>query len=156
MKNTKLDLCQAAVLGAAIGDAMGVPYEFLGRDEVRDVYCSEMIGNDTDSGISSRWGRLIPAGCWSDDTSMLIASMDAIAKEFSLLFEKAAGILPIQVGRKIGQCIMDDFRERFATVTVILHFFRAHVRIFGIKRKMQMNQISLFGTGKMCVIRIVV
>jgi hypothetical protein len=34
--------------------------------------------------------------------------MDAIAKEFSLLFEKAAGILPIQVGRKIGQCIMDD------------------------------------------------
>ena len=81
MKNTKLDLCQAAVLGAAIGDAMGVPYEFLGRDEVRDVYCSEMIGNDTDSGISSRWGRLIPAGCWSDDTSMLIASMDAIAKD---------------------------------------------------------------------------
>lgn len=31
--------------------------------------------------INSRWGRLIPAGCWSDNTSMLIASMDAIAKD---------------------------------------------------------------------------
>ena len=74
------DICKALVLGAAVGDAMGVPFEFLHRDEVRTVYRPEMCGNDVGPMIESRWGRLIPAGCWSDDTSMLIASMDAIAE----------------------------------------------------------------------------
>ena len=74
-------LSRATILGAAVGDAMGVPYEFLSRSEVRKVYRPEMCGNDVEPIIDSRWGRLIPAGCWSDDTSMLIASMDAIAKD---------------------------------------------------------------------------
>ena len=76
-----LDICRGAVLGAAVGDAMGVPFEFLSRSEVRKVYRPEMCGNDVEPVIDSRWGQLIPAGCWSDDTSMLIASMDAVAKD---------------------------------------------------------------------------
>lgn len=60
---------------------MGVPFEFLSRQEVRSLYRPELCGNDILPQIPSRWGRLIPAGCWSDDTSMLIASMDAIAKD---------------------------------------------------------------------------
>ena len=76
-----MNICQTTVLGAAVGDAMGVPFEFLSRAEVRKAYRPEMCGNDVEPIINSRWGRLIPAGCWSDDTSMLLASMDAIAKD---------------------------------------------------------------------------
>lgn len=76
-----VEICRNAVLGAAIGDAMGVPFEFLSRAEVREAYRPEMCGCDAEPIIDSRWGRLLPAGCWSDDTSMLIASMDAIAKD---------------------------------------------------------------------------
>ena len=71
---------RSCVIGAAIGDAMGVPFEFLSRAEVRKIYRSEMCGNDIAPTLDSYWGQRIPAGCWSDDTSMMVASMDAIAK----------------------------------------------------------------------------
>lgn len=67
-----------AVLGFAVGDAFGVPVEFLKREEVKQINLKEMVGRDTTDQIYSRWGKLIPAGSWSDDTSMLIASMDSI------------------------------------------------------------------------------
>ena len=55
-----------AVYGAAVGDALGVPYEFMGRDTFE---CTGMV-----SGGSH--GQ--PAGTFSDDTSMMLATCDSI------------------------------------------------------------------------------
>ena len=57
------------IMGLVIGDAFGVPYEFQHRGtfEVSD----EMIGGGTH-------GQ--PVGTWSDDTSMVLASMNGYIK----------------------------------------------------------------------------
>lgn len=62
-KNRKL---VDAVFGLAIGDALGVPYEFKDRGEFE---CTEMTGY-------GNHGQ--PAGTWSDDTSMTIATAKSI------------------------------------------------------------------------------
>ena len=55
-----------AILGLAIGDALGVPYEF----EKRGTFlCTEMVGYGTHNQ---------PEGTWSDDTSMVLATMDSL------------------------------------------------------------------------------
>lgn len=54
-----------AVYGFAVGDALGVPYEFKDRG----LRCTDMIGGGT-------WGQI--AGTWSDDTSLLLATCDSI------------------------------------------------------------------------------
>lgn len=69
------------LLGFALGDALGVPVEFLDRDFIRNLNITEMEGKDTNLQFESRWGNLITAGSWSDDTSMLIAGMDAIIQK---------------------------------------------------------------------------
>ena len=69
-----------AVLGQAVGDAFGVPVEFMSRREVRKLHLTEMVGKNTPVEFSSRWSTLIPAGAWSDDTSMMLASMDAFVR----------------------------------------------------------------------------
>lgn len=55
-----------AVYGAAVGDALGVPFEFKERGTFE---CSGMVGNGTH-------GQ--PAGTFSDDTSMLLATCDSL------------------------------------------------------------------------------
>lgn len=50
-----------AIYGLAIGDALGVPYEFKVRGSFK---CTDMIGYETHNQ---------PEGTWSDDTSMTIA-----------------------------------------------------------------------------------
>ena len=69
------------VYGLAVGDALGVPYEFRGRDTFE---CSGMVGHGTHDQ---------PAGTWSDDTSMTLATCDSI--------------------REKGRIDVDDIRERF-------------------------------------------
>lgn len=54
------------VYGAAVADALGVPYEFLSRDS---FCCTDMVGYGTHNR---------PAGTWSDDTAMLLATCDSI------------------------------------------------------------------------------
>lgn len=54
------------VYGAAVGDALGVPYEFKGRDSFE---CAGMVSGGTH-------GQ--PAGTFSDDTSMMLATSDSI------------------------------------------------------------------------------
>lgn len=55
-----------AVYGAAVGDALGVPFEFKWRG---DFECTDMVGYGTHSQ---------PAGTFSDDSSMLLALCDSI------------------------------------------------------------------------------
>ena len=71
----KADVAVNALIGQAVGDAFGVPVEFLSRAEVRGMNLRDMIGSDTDPRPESRWGSMILAGSWSDDTSMTVASM---------------------------------------------------------------------------------
>lgn len=56
------------IYGMAIGDAVGVPYEFKPRGS---FHCTNMTGYGTH-------GQ--PAGTWSDDTSMAIALCDSYRK----------------------------------------------------------------------------
>ena len=54
------------IYGLAVGDALGVPYEFRPRGTFE---CTDMIGYGTH-------GQ--PAGTWSDDTSLTLATCDSI------------------------------------------------------------------------------
>ena len=70
-----------ALIGQALGDAFGVPVEFLSRREVRSLNLQEMIGSDSGQILDSLWGDTIPAGGWSDDTSMTVASMASFIRK---------------------------------------------------------------------------
>ncbi|MBP5710027.1 MAG: ADP-ribosylglycohydrolase family protein [Bacteroidales bacterium] len=70
-----------ALFGQAVGDAMGVPVEFLSRATVRKINPTEMMGCDTPKSFKSWFSDIIPAGTWSDDTSMTIAAIDAIISD---------------------------------------------------------------------------
>lgn len=59
---------QNAIIGLAVGDALGVPYEFKTRDTFE---CTDMIGYGTYNQ---------PAGTWSDDTSMTLATLYSLNK----------------------------------------------------------------------------
>ena len=56
------------IMGFIIGDAMGVPLEFKKRELFKNNKVTEMISND----------RIGVKGVWSDDSSMVIATMKAI------------------------------------------------------------------------------
>lgn len=56
------------IMGLIVGDALGVPFEFKPRGTFE---CNDMIGFGT---------YRQPAGTWSDDSSMTIATLDSIAK----------------------------------------------------------------------------
>lgn len=53
------------VYGMAVGDALGVPYEFKPRGSFE---CTDMVGHGTHNQ---------PSGTWSDDTSMALALCDS-------------------------------------------------------------------------------
>ena len=69
------------VYGQAVGDAIGVPYEFHDRGS---FHCEDMVGHGSHD---------MPAGTWSDDTSMALALCDSI--------------------RELGRIDCDDMRARF-------------------------------------------
>ena len=75
----------SGLLGEAVGDAFGVPVEFMSRAEVRKLDLQDMVGRDSHLLFTSRWNRLIPAGAWSDDTSMTIAAMSSIISHFGAI-----------------------------------------------------------------------
>lgn len=66
--NYDRDKLYATVVGAAVADAVGVPYEFKARDTFR---CEDMVGFGT---------HHQPAGTWSDDTAMMLATADSIRR----------------------------------------------------------------------------
>ena len=65
-----LEQTKAVMIGHAIGDALGVPVEFCDREELIDNPVIDMRGYGT---------YPVPAGSWSDDTSMSIAALDSLA-----------------------------------------------------------------------------
>lgn len=72
------DIVKDGLLGFAVGDAFGVPVEFMSRDQVRKVKLNDMVGKDTPNMFNSRWGQTIVSGSYSDDTAMILATMDSM------------------------------------------------------------------------------
>ena len=71
MVNVDREKLYHAVLGLAVGDALGVPAEFMSRNQLERKPITDMIGGGC-------WGQ--PAGTWSDDTAMTLATIDALNK----------------------------------------------------------------------------
>ena len=69
-KTQKLDQIKAVMLGHAVGDALGVPVEFQSRERLEKDPVVDMRGFGT---------YPVPAGSWSDDTSMSLAALDSLA-----------------------------------------------------------------------------
>jgi ADP-ribosylglycohydrolase len=63
------------LLGIAVGDALGVPYEFLSRANLDKNPAKEMTGYGSH-------GQ--PAGTWSDDTSLTLCLADALLNGYNL------------------------------------------------------------------------
>lgn len=77
---TKLKDC---LIGFITGDAMGVPIEFYPREKLIKNPVKKMYGFGS---------HYVPAGSWSDDTSMTIATIDSIVQNkgwnYKDIFEK--------------------------------------------------------------------
>jgi ADP-ribosyl-[dinitrogen reductase] hydrolase len=65
----------AALYGSIIGDALGVPVESLSRKELSLRAVKNMLG----------YGRYnLPAGTWSDDSSMILCTMEALGNGYDI------------------------------------------------------------------------
>lgn len=85
------------VWGNLVGDAMGVPYEFLEPEQIGEVRWGHRGG----------WG--VPAGTWSDDGSLMLALLDSLLE---------AGFDPDDQGRRTvhwadGGAYTPDHEGRF-------------------------------------------
>ena len=60
---------KSAILGLAVGDAIGVPYEFIPRNRMKLNPAIDMIGYGT-------YNK--EAGTWSDDTSLTLCLLDSL------------------------------------------------------------------------------
>ncbi len=66
----------SGLFGLAVGDALGVPVEFMSREKLDKSPVRKMLGHGSHNQ---------PKGTWSDDTSMVLATMDAMcANMFSV------------------------------------------------------------------------
>ena len=64
-----------ALLGVAIGDAVGVPYEFTSREKMQANPATEMIGHGTYNQ---------PRGTWSDDSSLTFCLAESLIGGYEL------------------------------------------------------------------------
>lgn len=72
---TARDLYRDILFGVAVGDALGVPVEFKGRQVIAQKPITDMEGFGT-------YG--LPAGTFSDDSSLTFCLAEALTQEFSL------------------------------------------------------------------------
>jgi ADP-ribosylglycohydrolase len=70
MANMYLD----GIMGLVVGDALGVPVEFEEREELRARPVKFMEGYGTYE---------LPAGSWSDDSSMALATLDSLRNGYN-------------------------------------------------------------------------
>ncbi len=66
---------KSVLFGVAVGDALGVPVEFKSRQTLSKNPVTDMIGNGT-------YG--LPAGTWSDDSSLTFCLAEALTQDFDL------------------------------------------------------------------------
>lgn len=68
--------CVGGILGAIIGDAMGVPYEFHDKDSIPEA---EYIGTEVIGGFQRSYSN-IPLGTWSDDSSGILCLIKTLVE----------------------------------------------------------------------------
>jgi ADP-ribosyl-[dinitrogen reductase] hydrolase len=66
---------KSVLFGVAVGDALGVPVEFNSRQTIHKNPVTDMMGYGTYN---------LPAGTWSDDSSLTFCLAEALTKEFDL------------------------------------------------------------------------
>lgn len=66
-----VETIKSITLGHAVGDALGVPVEFADREELEKKPVADMLGFGT---------YMVPAGSWSDDTSMSLCTLAALCR----------------------------------------------------------------------------
>lgn len=104
---------KAVVIGHAVGDALGVPAEFCPRGYLDLHPVTDMVGYGS---------HPVPAGTWSDDTSMSLCALKALAEGFNLErvmqnFEKwlyEGYFTPMDEAFDVGgtcQCAISRFHE---------------------------------------------
>jgi len=68
--------CVGSIAGFAVGDAMGMPAQFLTRDQIRRYY-----GRQITTFLKAHTGHasdFLPAGSYTDDTQMMLATAEAL------------------------------------------------------------------------------
>lgn len=65
------DKVKNALYGAIVGDALGVPVEFMDREEIKAAPVTDMRGYGTYN---------LPKGSWSDDSSMTLCLAESIGR----------------------------------------------------------------------------
>ena len=73
-KMNKSNIWLDGIMGVVVGDSLGVPVEFKERQELRNDPVVTMRGYGSFN---------LPAGSWSDDTSMTLATLDSLKKGFN-------------------------------------------------------------------------
>ena len=62
---------KSGILGLVVGDALGVPVEFMRRETIKKNPVTDMTGYGTYN---------MPPGTWSDDSSMALCLLDSLSK----------------------------------------------------------------------------
>lgn len=79
---------QDAIYGFIVGDAIGVPYEFKKRGSFQ---CADMRASGPQD-----THFVLPLGAWSDDTSLMLCVLDALAVKRKADKQKLPSITPEQ------------------------------------------------------------
>src|SRR5574344_2111378 len=80
-----MESIKGGLIGFIVGDALGVPIEFIERNKLKAKPVNEMLEYGTHN---------VPIGTWSDDTSMTIATLDSLLE--------------------VGEIDYDDIMKKFA------------------------------------------
>jgi ADP-ribosyl-[dinitrogen reductase] hydrolase len=76
--NVLLDRFTGTIIGFAVGDALGMPAQFLTRDQIRRYYGRAIAGF-----IKAHQGHasdFLPAGSFTDDTQMMLATAECLVE----------------------------------------------------------------------------
>lgn len=69
---------KAAIFGHAVGDALGVPVEFVAREKLEKSPITDMLEFGTHNQ---------PKGTWSDDTSMTLCTLESLTGQNTIVPE---------------------------------------------------------------------
>lgn len=119
MKYSKI---KASIYGTAVGDALGVPVQFKDRGDRKQQPVTDMVG----FGVFH-----LPAGAWSDDTSMTLCLADSLTQKDAFdcndVMEKFAEWYikgkytpfgkSFDVGHTCGQSIFKWLSEKYEPIT---------------------------------------
>lgn len=74
----RVDIIKAGIFGTVVGDALGVPVEFSSRGQRKEDPVKDMRAYGTHNQ---------PKGTWSDDSSMMLATLDSIIQRGGIRYD---------------------------------------------------------------------